>query len=339
MADYKNIKGFNIQYLDSDPPNPIEGQMWFNSTTQTLKGAEVGGAPAGTWSSGGNLNTGRYDSASASQSNATAALLFAGETFTPPTGALSTNVTESYNGTSWTELNDLSTPRRQSPGGFGTQTSAICVSGGVPLRPQNESWDGTSWTELGDINTARNYITGVGVSNTSGLAIAGGPGYLTNVESWNGTSWTEIAEFSTQRNVSAGAGTQTAALFIAGYTGTASVSNVEEWDGSTWTEIADINTARYTFGGGGNVSQALIFAGGAAPTQALTESYNGTSWTEVADLASGRASGKGGSSPGSASAIYMGGDGYATNPASAGLTTTEEWLAPTGPVTKTFTTS
>jgi hypothetical protein len=58
MADYKNIKGFNIQYLDSDPPNPIEGQMWFNSTTQTLKGAEVGGAPAGTWSSGGTLNTG-----------------------------------------------------------------------------------------------------------------------------------------------------------------------------------------------------------------------------------------------------------------------------------------
>jgi hypothetical protein len=54
MADYKNIKGFNIQYLDSDPPNPIEGQMWFNSTSQTLKGAEVGGAPAGTWASGGD---------------------------------------------------------------------------------------------------------------------------------------------------------------------------------------------------------------------------------------------------------------------------------------------
>jgi hypothetical protein len=44
MAEYKGIKGFNIQYLDSDPPNPIEGQMWFNSTSQTLKGAEVGGA-------------------------------------------------------------------------------------------------------------------------------------------------------------------------------------------------------------------------------------------------------------------------------------------------------
>jgi hypothetical protein len=57
MADYKNIKGFNIQYLDSDPPNPIEGQMWFNSTTQTLKGVEAGGAPVGTWASGTSMPT------------------------------------------------------------------------------------------------------------------------------------------------------------------------------------------------------------------------------------------------------------------------------------------
>jgi len=40
MAEYKSIKGFNIQYLDSDPPNPIEGQMWYNSTTRTFKGVE-----------------------------------------------------------------------------------------------------------------------------------------------------------------------------------------------------------------------------------------------------------------------------------------------------------
>jgi hypothetical protein len=65
MADYKNIKGFNIQYLDSDPPNPIEGQMWFNSTTQTLKGAEVGGAPLGTWAVVVHLNTARGWMASA----------------------------------------------------------------------------------------------------------------------------------------------------------------------------------------------------------------------------------------------------------------------------------
>jgi hypothetical protein len=95
MADYKNIKGFNIQYLDSDPPNPIEGQMWFNSTTQTLKGAEVAGFPAGTWASGGDLNTAR--SASGGAGTQTAGLVFGGGS--PVTGA-----TESYNGSTWTTL-------------------------------------------------------------------------------------------------------------------------------------------------------------------------------------------------------------------------------------------
>ena len=94
MADYKNIKGFNIQYLDSDPPNPIEGQMWFNSTTQTLKGAEAGGAPIGTWASGSALNTARYSLGASGTSNSSA-LAFGGAT--PRTA-----VTEEYNGSTWT---------------------------------------------------------------------------------------------------------------------------------------------------------------------------------------------------------------------------------------------
>jgi hypothetical protein len=76
MADYKNIKGFNIQYLDSDPPNPIEGQMWFNSTTQTLKGAEAATIVDATWASGGDLNTARSELAGTGTQ--TAALAIAG---------------------------------------------------------------------------------------------------------------------------------------------------------------------------------------------------------------------------------------------------------------------
>jgi hypothetical protein len=34
MADYINIKGSTIQYLDSDPSNPVVGQVWYNSTTE-----------------------------------------------------------------------------------------------------------------------------------------------------------------------------------------------------------------------------------------------------------------------------------------------------------------
>jgi hypothetical protein len=105
MADYKNIKGFNIQYLDSDPPNPIEGQMWFNSTTQTLKGA------VGWWSYQqglglvvASLNTGRRSFAGAGTQTAT--LAFGGTAPTPVSAA-----TEEYDGTSWTEVNDLNTAR------------------------------------------------------------------------------------------------------------------------------------------------------------------------------------------------------------------------------------
>ena len=37
MADYKGIKGFKVQSLASDPSNPIEGQVWYNTTTALLK--------------------------------------------------------------------------------------------------------------------------------------------------------------------------------------------------------------------------------------------------------------------------------------------------------------
>jgi len=38
MATYIGIKGITIQSLASDPSNPVEGQVWYNSTSATLKG-------------------------------------------------------------------------------------------------------------------------------------------------------------------------------------------------------------------------------------------------------------------------------------------------------------
>jgi len=37
MATYKEIKGFTVKSLATDPANPLEGQMWYNSTSGTLK--------------------------------------------------------------------------------------------------------------------------------------------------------------------------------------------------------------------------------------------------------------------------------------------------------------
>ena len=38
MADYIDIRGTAIEVLSSDPTNPVEGQIWYNTTSNTLKG-------------------------------------------------------------------------------------------------------------------------------------------------------------------------------------------------------------------------------------------------------------------------------------------------------------
>ena len=54
MATYKEIHGINIQSRDSDP-TAVEGDVWYNDTKSLLKMF----AAAGSWASGGNMNTAR----------------------------------------------------------------------------------------------------------------------------------------------------------------------------------------------------------------------------------------------------------------------------------------
>jgi hypothetical protein len=53
MAEYINIKGQNIEVVASDPANPTLGQIWYNSTSNTLKGGGV--TTAGAWATGGQF--------------------------------------------------------------------------------------------------------------------------------------------------------------------------------------------------------------------------------------------------------------------------------------------
>ena len=57
MASYKEIFGTNIEVLASDPANPVQGQVWYNSTDNVVKG--VAATTTGAWATGGNVNTGR----------------------------------------------------------------------------------------------------------------------------------------------------------------------------------------------------------------------------------------------------------------------------------------
>ena len=189
MATYKEIIGTNVESRSSDPSNPVEGQVWYNSTTGALKGASA--TTSGSWSSGGSLNTGRaYVGSTGIQ---TAALSVGGMTYPP--GTIQNNV-EQYNGSSWTEVADLNTARWQLATG-GTYTSAIGFGGATSFPAGSavanaESWNGSSWTEVSDLNQARRLLAGVGASNTSAIAYAGfnpGPAVYDLTETWNGSSW------------------------------------------------------------------------------------------------------------------------------------------------------
>ena len=98
MVAYTGIQGQNILIVSSDPSNPTEGQIWYNSTSNLLKGYQFEAVNA--WASGGNANTAR--DFSAAFGTQTASLLFG--TQTPDTST----ATESYNG-SWTTVSSMNT--------------------------------------------------------------------------------------------------------------------------------------------------------------------------------------------------------------------------------------
>ena len=102
---------------------------------------------------------------------------------------MSANV-ESWNGTNWTEVNNIKLARAYLAGSSTSQTSAIVFGGNSPSVPgetgKTEEWNGASWVEVADLNNARDSLAGGGTA-TAGLAFAGVPptpaGNLT--EEWN----------------------------------------------------------------------------------------------------------------------------------------------------------
>ena len=191
-------------------------------------------------------------------------------------GGSNTGATESWNGSAWTELNDLNEARAS----YASSTSSPYTSGfiaggsGSPAPAETETWDGTSWTETGDLNTGRIGLAGAGVSSTSGLAIGGVPNRAIN-ESWDGSSWTEVGDLNTAREYLNGAGIQTNALAFAGRTSPPQSfkAQTESWDGSSWTEVADLATTRFQ-GQSGGVASSAFYAGGEAPgVSSATEEF------------------------------------------------------------------
>jgi hypothetical protein len=318
MADYTEIKGNRIQYLDSDPTltSATEGQVWYNTATGTLKGL----TQIKAWSSGGNLPTATSNNGSATQGTQTASLSFGGGSTLPQT--------IEYNGYSWTTSNNLGTPRYVIKGA-GVQTAALGF-GGYTLGPNGystatEEYDGTSWTAGGSLPSARGNMGSNG-TQTAALAVGGyplSPG--NNTEEYNGTSWTAGGGYPVALQDVAIAGPQTAALGAGGISGppTGGKTLVCNYDGSSWTALsATIPNGQNRGATAGGQTHAVVFGGNttaAGPPNGVvttaTNEWDGSTFSITANMATARQSYGGAGS--ASTAIGFGGD---LNPGSSNAT-------------------
>jgi len=333
MATYKGLKGLKVQSLASDP-TANEGQIWYNTASDTLKYDSVA---AGAWASGPTVNITRNQCAGAGRSNSAALLLGGTLTdFYPPYSAIKT---ESYDGTSWTNVADFGTLRSYFTG-CGSQTAAIISTADanpVPLTAKTETYNGTGWTEEADVNTARKEAA-LGGTTTAALLTGGAPSPVAITEDYNGTSWTEVGSLNTARwkLAQSGAGTPTAYLAMGGMTTSgvpSTTTKTEAWNGTAWTEVNVLGSGRYGAGSSGDQTNSMFFGGKTIPAPSTSnELWNGTSWTEIANM--GKASHNAGSAgnAGSTSSIMIAGETPPVN------NTTEEWDGAPA-VVKTVTTS
>jgi len=145
------------------------------------------------WTASGSLNTAREGVAFSSAGTQTASLCAGG--YNNPPGPR-TNV-EAYDGSSWSEVNDLPVAR-SSTSGAGTETNTIVIGGEISTGITNTcvQYDGTNWAAIPSMATAR-FQTGTAGPGTGALAISGsGPGLISANEEYTGAS-TQIKTITT----------------------------------------------------------------------------------------------------------------------------------------------
>jgi len=290
MATYKKEKGFAVQTLSSDTAASV--------------------AATGSWSSQSGMNEGRKGLSGFG--TYTAAIAATGND--PST----VNSVESWDGSSWTEVNNVNTAKFYR-GNNGTATAGLII-GGAPSTGDVEEWDGTNWTETANYPGNITGLIQLG-TQTAAFCIGGDvPPYTTATNTYNGSSFTSSTAINTARSSGIGSGSTTAAVVAGGSTPSATAAT-ELWNGSAWTEVNDLNTARDLLAGSGSSSTNSLAFGGLSTALASTESWDGTTWTEVADLATGRRE-LGGSTNGSnTQALAFSG---CTSPGAV-QTATEQW--------------
>ena len=221
-------------------------------------------------------------------------LFFGG--YAPGWYGTSQGATEYYNGTNFSEVNDMIMPRRAHAGAGLSSEAALALGGYLDSAPLNpgfnpnmrkftEVWNGTNWSESGDApaNMQRHGMAG---SVNSAVAFGSNIGPAALTIHWDGSSWSEggsghspiginnVHGGGQNDAISAGSG------YIAPYVYT---KRTQYYDGTSWSEGPNMINAFATRGVGhnqGNAAGALAAGGEGGPVtafggQTATEEHTG----------------------------------------------------------------
>jgi len=281
MATYKAIYGQDIQIVSSDPSNPTLGQIWYNTSTNKLKGFRA--SAGGVWSTGTAMNVNR--SAMATAGTYTSSVVFGGRN-APGSPQFGGNITKAdkWNGSSWTLDSNSMNNTRAAAGGCGTQTAAVAF-GGFSYPPYvvhaaTELYNGSSWTTAPN-SLPTNYANmGSFGTQTAAVACGGSNPNTAATFNWNGSSWTATGDMNTGRSNMGSAGVQTAGLVFTGTPDPTPIRQAtEKFNGSSWSNTGNFGSGRYSLGGSGTQTSALAFGGTPPSVGANTEQFNGSVWT------------------------------------------------------------
>jgi len=206
----------------------------------------------------------------------TSQLLYGG--YGGPPGSTRYATTEAWNGTSWTEVADLSAARSTKHGLPSAAAANQLYAGGHT--PAGNF--GSATEEWAEQPATSSFLTEGSLFLSKGTTLKG----FGKAAGIPAATWASGGTMNTARDQLAAAGNSvsTSTLVFGGDT-TPHVDNSEQYDGSSWTEVAELNNARRLLSGAGTNTAALAMAGFNGPPGSqnvnATEKYDGTSWTEV----------------------------------------------------------
>ena len=307
MADYKDIVGTAVRNNAGNLSADQKDQIFYDSTSIDFKYQFE--AKLDAWRTSAPLNTASWTRVTGG--SVSSAWANSGEQ-TPPQGAAFITNMETWNGTTWTEVQDSGSKHYGGNGSHGVpnNTTGLVFAGYSPSdHGYTEEWNGSAWTEKGDVNTVRRFGGGNGTTTEACLYYGGlvpSTSY-DNTESWNGTSWAEVHDVNNARYGTNGIGSSTSAAWVGGsiYPGPQPPGSFhEQWNGTCWSESTDANQKTHG-AGSGIVNTAMVIFGG--NPVGYTEIWNGTAWTETTDLNEARNSQGGTGAGGATSALSVGG--------------------------------